>query len=378
MREKEIYLLALSAIKDIGPVTLKNIIGHFGDPVQPFRASYKDLLKVEGVTEKTAKKIIKMNPEKRADKMLNEVERGGMRLLTMYDASFPPLLKEIYDPPAVMYLKGEFKDDACLGVVGTRHPTPYGKLAAQEIGKTLASLGISVVSGLARGIDTEAHKAALDSGGRTIAVLGCGLNRIYPGENKKLAKKITESGALLSEFPPDTPPLAENFPRRNRIISGLSEAVVVVEAAERSGALITANYALNQGRDVLAVPGNVTSEKSAGTNNLIREGATPVVGFSNIADQLPERLKARINELYQEANRRSFPQKNPEEYDMGLDEEERKVFSLLSVDHPMHIDKIADRSLVRMSKLLGSILSLEMKGLVEHLPGNHYIKKIRN
>lgn len=378
MREKEIYLLALTAIHDIGPVTLKNVFDYFGDPAKPFGASCEELLKVKGITEKTAKEILRMNPVKTANRMLREIDKGEMQILTMYNDSYPPLLKEIYDPPPVLYLKGELTDEICLGVVGTRHPTPYGRLAAGEIANNLASKGVNVVSGLARGIDTAAHNAALEAGGRTIAVLGCGLNRIYPRENKKLAKKITECGALLSEFPPGTPPLSENFPRRNRIISGLSEAVVVVEAAEKSGALITANYALNQGRDVLAVPGNATSEKSVGTNNLIREGATPVVSFSGITEQLPERLSARINRLFQESRKENLPEKPVKEYNVQLDDEEKKVLSLLSLDHPMHIDKIAEKSFIRISKLLASILSLEMKGLVEQLPGNHYIKKIRN
>jgi DNA processing protein len=378
MQEKEICLLALTAINDIGPVTLKNVLDYFRDPVKPFGAKYEDLQKVKGISEKAAKEIIRMNPFKTASLMLREIDRGGMQLLTMYNDSYPPLLKEIYDPPPVLYLKGELTDDICLGVVGTRHPTPYGRLAAGEIGKNLAHEGINVVSGLARGIDTAAHKAALEAGGRTIAVLGCGLNKIYPRENKKLAKQIIERGALLSEFPPNTPPLSENFPRRNRIISGLSEVVVVVEAAEKSGALITANYALNQGRDVLAVPGNATSEKSVGTNNLIKEGAIPIVSFSAITEQLPERLSARINKLFQESRHEDQPEKPAKEHDEGLDREEKKILSLLSVDHPMHINKIAEKSFVRMSKLLASILSLEMKGLVEQLPGNHYIKKIRN
>lgn len=392
MREKEIYLLALTAIKVIGPVTIKKIIEFFGDPVKPFKADQAELLRVEGVTEKVANEILRMNPEKIAGKMLREMDKDGIQLLTLYSDSYPSLLKEIYDPPPVLYFKGELKDDVCLGVVGTRRPTTYGKVAAEEIGRSLAANGMTVVSGLARGIDTLAHKAALDGGGRTIAVLGSGFKRFYPKENRKLAEKISEHGAIMTEFPPDTPPLPENFPRRNRVISGLSEAVVIVEAAEKSGALITANYALNQGRDVLAVPGNITSEKSAGTNNLIKEGAIPVISFDNIVDELPERIQSRIRRKSEGAKTESHKHKKESLFDhepsldekpfpdeeSALDRDEQKILALLSIDQPLHIDKIAEKSLMRINKLLGSILSLEMKGMVEHLPGNHYIKKIRN
>lgn len=389
MRESEIYLIALTAVKEIGPVTIKRIVESFRDPIKAFTASKEELLKVRGVTERVAEEIIRMNPEKTANRIMKEVDEEEIQLMTIYCQSYPPLLREIYDPPPVLYLKGnptylktEFKDDICLGVIGTRHPTPYGKVAAEEIGRSLSAAGITIVSGMARGIDTAAHQAALNEGGRTIAVLGSGLKKLYPKENKKLAKSIMELGAIVSEFPPDTPPFPENFPRRNRIISGLSEAVVVVEAAEKSGALITANDALNQGRDVFSVPGNVTSGKSTGTNNLIREGATPVVSFGGFVDQLPERLTARIQGastgLKKEPRDTDPPEEAAREMDIEIDRAEEKVLSLLSIDQPMHIDTIAEKSFIRINKLLGSILSLEMKGLVEHLPGNHYIKKIRN
>ncbi len=388
MREKEIGLLALTAVNKIGPLTIKRIIEYFGNPIKPFTARKEELLKVRGVTENAAEEITRMNPEKTAHRIRRDADQEDIQLMTIYHHSYPRLLKEIYDPPPVLYLKGDpaylktgFKDDICLGVVGTRHPTPYGKLATEEIGMMLAVKRITVVSGLARGIDTTAHKAALEGGGRTIAVLGSGLKRLYPKENRKLARRIMERGAIISEFPPDTPPFPENFPRRNRVISGLSEALVVVEAAEKSGALITANFALNQGRDVFALPGNVTSEKSAGPNSLIREGAIPIASFSGFIDQLPERLQTRLREFPAESTgkskKRDLPEKTMHNIDCKVDPEEDKILSLLSIDQPMHIDQIAEKSFIRINKLLGSILSLEMKGLVEHLPGNHYIKKIR-
>lgn len=388
LREKEIGLLALTAVNKIGPLTIKRIIEYFGSSIKPFTARKEELLKVRGVTENVAAEITRMNPEKTAHRIKRDADQEDIQLMTIYHHSYPLLLKEIYDPPPVLYLKGDpaylktgFKDDICLGVVGTRNPTPYGKLATEEIGMMLAAKRITVVSGLARGIDTTAHKAALEEGGRTIAVLGSGLKRLYPKENKKLARRIIEHGAIVSEFPPDTPPFPENFPRRNRVISGLSEALVVVEAAEKSGALITANFALNQGRDVFALPGNVTSEKSAGPNNLIREGATPIASFSGFIDQLPERLQSRLHEATAastgKSKNRDLPEKTMNNIDCEVDPEENKILSLLSIDQPMHIDQIAEKSFIRINKLLGSILSLEMKGLVEHLPGNHYIKKIR-
>ncbi len=374
MREKEIHLLALTAIRTLGPVMIKRIIEILRDPAKTFKVSRKELLKIEGMTETVADEICRMNPEKTARKMLKDIDREGIQLLSIYHELYPPLLKEIYDPPPILYLKGELKDDICLGVVGTRHPTSYGKVAAEEIGRSLAAVGITVVSGLARGIDTLAHKAALEGGGKTIAVLGCGFKHLYPKENRKLAEKISEHGAVVTEFPLDTPPFPENFPRRNRIISGLCEAIVVVEAAEKSGALITANYALNQGRDVFAIPGNITSVKSTGTNNLIREGAIPIVNFENIIDELPERLKSRIDRRLQDSRVEDHLMKE----DIALDRDEEKILSLLSIDQPTHINKIAEKSMIRINNLLASILSLEIKGLVEHLPGNHYIKKMRN
>ncbi|MEW5806890.1 MAG: DNA-processing protein DprA [Acidobacteriota bacterium] len=387
MEEKELYLLALTVVKKVGPVTIDKIISFFGDTKLPFSVNREMLLQVNGLSEIAADEIVRMNPEREAERILKEVRKAGAFVLTIFSDQYPVLLKEIHDPPPVLYCKGRIDNDLKIAVVGTRRATPYGKIVAENLGFELASHGITVVSGLARGVDTEAHRGALNAGGRTIAVLGCGFHHIYPKENRKLADSISENGAVITEFPMEIQPVPENFPRRNRIISGLSVATVIVEAEERSGALITANLALEQGREVFAVPGNITSRKSLGPNRLIKDGATPLIDFDDIFNELPahrfageEKSKMQEPEDSKKKGLQESGQKEDRDKksikELALDEDESKILSLLSVDEPMHIDRIADLSRIRINRLLGAILALEMRGLVDQLPGNHYIKKL--
>jgi len=266
------YLLALHSIDGLGPIKLKEILDRFKDPKLAWEAQ----------STQTRKNL---DPESFAETIKDQ----GIKWFTIYGEDYPKPLKEIYDPPVVLYYKGEItpQDQSAIAVVGTRRMTGYGKVVTQQFTKDLVARNLTIVSGLARGVDSEAHWTALRTGGRTIAVLGGGLNKIYPPENRNLAEEIVKGhGALVSEFPPNNPPLPGNFPARNRIISGLSLAVLVTEAAEDSGSLITARFALEQGRDVFAVPGPITSSLSKGPIDLIKAGARPVTNADEILEDL--------------------------------------------------------------------------------------------
>ena len=266
------YLLALHSTLGLGPIRLKAILDHFKDPKLAWEAQSAQIRK-------------NLEPENYAEAIKDQ----GISWFTIYDEDYPLLLKEIYDPPVVLYYKGEItpQDQSAIAVVGTRRMTSYGKAVTEQFTKDLVARGLTIVSGLARGVDSEAHWTALRAGGRTIAVLGGGLNKIYPPENRNLAEEIVKGhGALVSEFPPNSLPLPGNFPARNRIISGLSLAVLVTEAAEDSGSLITARLALEQGREVFAVPGPITSSLSKGPIDLIKAGARPVTNADEILEDL--------------------------------------------------------------------------------------------
>ncbi|MEA3459824.1 MAG: DNA-processing protein DprA, partial [Chloroflexota bacterium] len=281
------YWVGFNIVQGIGPVRLRRLLDHFGDLEAAWRASSHELQEAR-LDRRSLANLLKTREEISLDKEMEKIERRGIKVLTWEDDAYPARLLNIYDPPPMLYLKGEIlpQDEWAVAVVGTRGATVYGKEAAREIAGGLARNGITVVSGLARGIDSQAHRAALEAGGRTIAVFGSGIDIVYPPRNRKLAERIIKRGALLTEYPLGTPPEGSNFPPRNRIISGLCLGVVVVEAGERSGALITADYALSQGRDVFAVPGNIFRKKSVGTNKLIREGAIPVLSIQDILEEL--------------------------------------------------------------------------------------------
>ena len=288
----------------------------------------------------------------------------------MEDELYPAYLKNIYDPPLVLYMKGTIQEEEkYLAVVGSRRATSYGLDMAKKISRELAECGITVVSGMARGVDSFAHMGALEVKGRTIAVLGCGLDIVYPYENKKLMENIIESGACLSEYLPGTTPVPGNFPARNRIISGISLGVVVIEAGERSGSLITANFALEQGREVFALPGNVNSIKSTGTNKLIKEGAKIVTGIDDILEEL--------NIYFIEENTKVSFNKNLQDERIlrGLDNDEKKVVECLKLES-MHIDNIARKTGFGIQLVNSILVMLELKGVVEQLPGKIFKLKL--
>jgi len=358
-------LINLSAVAGIGPTRLRALVAHFRSTENVFKASIKELTSIDGVDYKTAKNILGYSNFKFGEQQTNKAKTDGVEIISFWDDRYPENLKRIYDPPACIYVKGELKkhDKFSISVVGTRLPSSYGKIAAEKISRQLAQKGLVIASGLARGIDTISHWAALRSNGRSFAVLGSGLDRIYPAENKKLADSIVEQGALISEFYLGTGPDASNFPRRNRIIAGLSLGTIVIEAGLKSGALLTANYALEQNREVFAVPGNINSPKSTGTNQLIKDGAKLISGINDVLVELAPQLKYFLkNENKQEIR---LP--------ADLSEIDKKVLNILT-NEPIHIDKLSQQVEKSTAETLSLLLPLEFKDLVKQLPGKFFIR----
>jgi DNA processing protein len=360
------YWLALSCIPGIGRVLYKRLIEHFRTPERVFFSSMEELKRIEGLGERLAKEILTYDWKEVVDLELSRIEKERVKVITLTDELYPANLKRIYDPPPFLYMKGDIKkeDDSAIAIVGSRKATPYGRMMAERLGKDLASHGVTVVSGMARGIDTFSHQGALSVGGRTVAVLGCGIDIVYPPENKRLMDKIIESGAVITEFPFSTPPDGVNFPSRNRIISGLSLGVVIIEATSDSGSLITASAALDQGREVFAVPGNITSRLSEGTNKLIKKGAKLVENIDDILEEiLPqiERISGKREALKSQRDLRA-----------ELTPDEETIYNLLS-DEPKHIDVISRESKLTSNKVSSLLLGMELKGAVRQLPGMSFV-----
>lgn len=354
------YWLALSFVPGVGPVLYKRLIEHFHLPVRVFSSSIEELKRIEGIGEKLAKDILMADLREKVEIELSRIEKENVKVITLLDDLYPENLKRIYDPPPFLYMKGEIKkeDNRAIAIVGSRKATTYGRLMAERLSKDLASQGITVVSGMARGIDTFSHQGALSVEGRTIAVLGCGIDIVYPSENIGLRDKIIKSGAVFTEFPFSTPPEGGNFPSRNRIISGLSLGVVIIEATSDSGSLITASAALDQGREVFAVPGNITSRLSQGTNKLIKKGAKLVEDVDDIFEEILPQI---------EKKRKKREARKP-----VLTTEEEVIYSLLS-DEPKHIDTINRESRLTSNKVLSLLLCMEIKGAVRQLPGKSFV-----
>lgn len=358
-------LLRLSSVPRIGPQKIRALISHFIDPSEVLKASPRDLIKVPGIDKKLASNIVHhTNGETFADEQLKRINKLGARIVTIWDKEYPELLKKIYDPPAFLYVLGNFdpNDKYAIAVVGTRHPTHYGQIVAEQTARDLAQYKITVVSGLARGIDTIAHSSTLKTGGRTIAVIGSGLDVPYPLENKKLLERIAEQGAVVSEFSMGAKPDAPNFPRRNRIISGLSLGTIIVESAQDGGAMITATIALDQDREVFAIPGNITEKRSVGPNKLIREGRAKLV---QTVDDVLEELKPHLRPILKK-ERESEPI-------VELTLFEKNLFDVLRSE-PMHIDALAELANTSTADALVTLLSMEFKGVVKQLPGKMFIR----
>jgi len=361
MDQKELkYWIAFSQFTKIGALRFKKLYDRFPSLEVAWQATARDLIRI-GLEPKLAEEIIVQRSEINPDFELEKLERENIKVITIKDKNYPKLLKEIYDPPALLYYKGNLKTEKfAVGVVGTRKISQYGRQITPQIVKELALNGVTIVSGLALGIDALAHQATLEASGKTIAVLGSGLDQqnIYPADNRYLAQKIIASGgAVISEYPVGTLPLKLNFPHRNRIISGLTLGILVIEAPDESGALITAKFALEQNREVFAVPGNIYNQNSIGTNNLIKSGARLV---SQASDILEELNLTQAKEFL--ATKEIIP---------GSKEEE-ELLKLLSRE-PIHIDKLIQESKLEASVVNSTLAIMEMKGQVRNLSGNNYV-----
>ena len=352
------YWIGFTLVKGIGAVRFQRLLERFGDAETAWRAAPVDLARA-GLGSKMIERLVALREKVDLSRIWEQIQAKGIQVLTWMDEAYPQRLKEIEQPPPVLYLRGELtpEDSWAVAIVGTRRITPYGRQVTEEIASFLAANGITVVSGLARGVDALAHSASLKAGGRTLAVLGSGVDKIYPPENRALAEKIFEHGAVLSDYAPGTPPESSNFPPRNRIISGLSMAVVVIEAGETSGALITAEFAAEQGREIFAVPGNILAPQSKGTNKLIQQGAIPLLNASDIMQTLNLTLVGQ-----HKAARKALP----------ADEVEAKLLDTMG-EEPLHIDEIRNQTGLPVEKVSATLVMMELKGMVRQVGNMHYV-----
>lgn len=370
--------ISLNMTPDIGPLAVSRLLQRFGSPTAVFHATRSELesLKLKPVSVDS---ILRREFQSRAEAELERVKQLGGDVLILDDGSYPLLLRGTDDPPPVLYVKGDWQacfDQPCVGVIGSRASSTYGENTSEMLSRDLASRGITIVSGLARGIDAAAHKGAIRGPGRTVAVMGTGIDNVYPRENNGLVREIlANGGCLVTQFPLDTPPLKDNFPYRNRIISGLSYGVLIVEASERSGSLITARLAAEQNREVMAVPGNITSGNSFGTNYLIKSGAKLVQQWQDVVAEFPSEIAATIlPPKIEEQKRDDGKQQSLAPAD--LNDNERKVWQLLRPDSATHIDILLETSGLSFGDLNSALVSLDIRDLIRVLPGKHYARRM--
>jgi len=371
--------ISLNMTPQIGPRSATKLLEKFGSAENVFHATRSELESLR-LRAESIESILKREFHDKAVEELEKVKEMGGDVLILDDGSYPYLLREIDDPPITLYVKGDWQscfDAPCVAVVGSRRCSTYGENASEMLSRDLASNGVCIVSGLARGIDTAAHRGAIAGKGKTIAVLGTGIDNVYPKENVKLVDEILASGgAIVSQFPLETPPLKDNFPYRNRIISGLSLGVLIIEASERSGSLITARLAMEQNREVLAVPGNITSKNSFGTNYLIKSGAKLVQQWQDVVAELPPEISASILPPKIDETSAKSESKQQDLMPAGLSENERVVYSILSPDEPTHIDFLLEKSNLLFGDLSTVLLNLEMRDLIREMAGKRYARKI--
>lgn len=371
--------IALNMIRGIGPRTANHLLKLFGSPAQVFAASRLALEK-EGLKPET---IAELHSSEILDKAGAEIERLdalGAQVITIEDDDYPELLREIYDPPIALYVRGDLPKataQPALAIVGSRRCSTYGINCAQSLSRDLAARGLTIISGMARGIDAAGHRGALEAAGQTVAVVGTGLERTYPKEHDKLQDEIIASGAVISEFPLGTPPLPQNFPYRNRILSGLCFGVLIIEAAEHSGSLITARLAYEHGREVFAVPGNITSQTSFGPNFLIKDGAKLVQQWQDVIEELPLELKEKILGVRRKLKTDAQSDDAQSTFDVvEYSASERRVLDLLAADVPAHIDQLLASCELSSGELMSALLGLEMKDRIRQLPGKSFIKRM--
>ncbi|HWH80459.1 MAG TPA: DNA-processing protein DprA [Candidatus Binatus sp.] len=355
--------LALCRVKGLGCVSFKKLAARFSDPTKAFSASRAELEQVEDLRAEAIEGLVNFAEWAEVDDEISRARTAGVTLIPFSDGRYPARLRMIADPPPLLYVKGELheRDDKSVAIVGSRSASDYGRRVARDLARGLAAMGFTVVSGMARGIDGMAHETALNAGGRTIAVLGSGIERAYPVEHQQLYQRISESGAIISELPIGTRPMAFNFPARNRLISGLSLGVVVVEATEKSGSLITASLAVDQGREVFAVPGEVGASRSRGAHRLIRQGAKLVENVDDILEEIAPQLLTRGN----------VARSAPLTLAPNASADARKVFTLLQ-ENSLQVDEVIERSGFPAGRVLEILLDLELQGYVRQLPGKKY------
>ena len=360
--------IALRLVRGVGNVTYRQLLERFASPREILRASPATLTEA-GISARIAREIVAFDQWQAVEAELEHLAGLNARLVTQTESEYPERLRQIHDPPPFLYIRGHFtpQDDLAIALVGARTASTYGRKMARELAHELAGCGVCVVSGLARGIDSEAHQASLEAGGRTIAVLGSGLDVMYPREHIALAERIAESGAVVSEFSFGSQPEAGNFPYRNRVISGISLGTVVVEATEKSGSLITAQCALDQNREVFAVPGPVTASRSRGPHRLIKDGAKLVESIDDILSEIAPAL-ARTDR--DEKNETSAPV-------VPLEPDEERVFQLFP-EEAVHVDTLITGSRLAPARVLEVLLGLELKGIVTQQPGMYFIATTGN
>jgi DNA processing protein len=369
------FWLALSLTPGLGASRIKKLIEHYGSVEQVFRATLTEL-EASGMQAVSAQSIATGKSLELAQQECGKAVEARARIISLSDPEYPARLKEIYDPPVILFVKGsvEVLSQAGIAMVGTRHPTPYGSGMAERLSTDLAVRGLVIISGLARGVDTASHRGAVAGKGKTVAVLGTGIDVMYPKENTRLAEQIIAlGGALITEFPVGTFPAPQNFPIRNRIISGMSAGVLVVEAAEYSGTRITSRLALEQNRDVYAVPGNVTNKNAWGPNTLIKQGAKLVATWEDVWEELPTdvqvALSAGQNESPEPETASLFP-------DEAISPHEKKILKLLKADESTHIDELVEllEAEVSASEIFAALFELELSGKIRQLPGKNFVK----
>jgi DNA processing protein len=369
------YWLALSLTPGLGPTRIRKLIEHYGTPERVFQASLTEL-EATGMRAVSAQSIATGKSLELAQQECEKAVEAGAKIISLSDPEYPPRLQEIYDPPVILFVKGSVETLVQPGIamVGTRHPTPYGTGMAERLSIELAARGLVIISGLARGIDTASHRGAISAKGKTVAVLGTGIDVMYPKENTRLAEQIVAlGGALISEFPVGTHPAPQNFPIRNRIISGMSVGVLVVEAAEYSGTRITSRCALEQNRDVYAVPGNVTNKNSWGPNTLIKQGAKLVATWEDVWEELPAEIQATLSSRQNESAEPETASLFPDEVSSP---HEKKILRLIKPDESTHIDQLVEllENEMSSSEIFAALFELELNGKIRQLPGKNFVK----
>jgi DNA processing protein len=355
---KNIFWLALNQVKGIGAVRFNNLLNHFGTPQLAWEAP-KESLRQAGLSERIVENLIKMRANVDLQSLWEKIENQNAKLVTWEDKEYPARLRNISQPPPVIYIKGDYSpaDEWAVAIVGTRKVTSYGKQVTEDIASFLASQGITVISGLARGVDAIAHRAALKAGGRTIAVLGNGIDKVYPPEHNELTREIVRQGAIITDYPIGTPPDSRNFPPRNRMIAGLAIAVIVIEAGRKSGSVITAEFANEQGKEVFVVPGSIYSAQSVGTNRLIQEGANPLLSVEDLMNTLD------LVMVRQHKSVRTI---------LPSDAIEATLFGVLT-KQPIHIDDIRKQTNLPIEKVSSTLAIMELKGMTKQIGKLKYI-----